>query len=292
MTRTHLASRHRGVDRWVRVGSAIATGALLLCGCSNASEVIGAPGGDVQSHVHGIGVDPTDGTVYVAAHEGLFELDESSSSLKLVAGRVQDFMGFTVVGPGEFLSSGHPGEGQDGPGVVGLIESNDNGDTWQTRSLSGEVDFHSIDVSGDTTYGLDAGNGTVMQTEDRREWTSVSLPVPVLDIAVDPATETIVATSESGVIASEDGGMSYSDRADSPVLSYVDWASGGSLYGVDPSGQVYVSSDLVTWQSGAALGGSPQAMTAVDDQEMYVALTDRVVVSRDGGATFTTLVDL
>ena len=93
-----------------------------------------------MEHIHGIGVDPEDGAVYAGTHYGLFRIVDGRATR--VADRVQDFMGFTVVGPEHFLASGHPGEGQGGPGSVGLIESDDAGETWQELSLSGEADFY------------------------------------------------------------------------------------------------------------------------------------------------------
>ena len=112
---------------------------LLVSGCSSGS---GAPESSsdgqgtasaAMEHIHGIGVDPKDGAVYAGTHYGLFRIVDGSATR--VADRVQDFMGFTVAGPGHFLASGHPGEGQDGPGAVGLISSNNAGQTWQALSL-------------------------------------------------------------------------------------------------------------------------------------------------------------
>ncbi|MEV6867400.1 hypothetical protein AB0M44_41215 [Streptosporangium subroseum] len=43
----------------------------------------------------------------VAGHYGLFQV-QSTDTAKRVVDRVQDHMGFTVVGPKTFLVSGHP----------------------------------------------------------------------------------------------------------------------------------------------------------------------------------------
>jgi len=100
------------------------------------------------AHVHGLGVDPQDGTLYAGTHHGLIRVPEQGEPTR-VADRVQDFMGFTVVGPRHYLASGHPGEGQGGPSSLGLIESTDGGQTWNSVSLAGEADFHVLE--GDTT---------------------------------------------------------------------------------------------------------------------------------------------
>jgi hypothetical protein len=60
------------------------------------------------AHLHGLGVDPADGTLYAGTHHGLIRLPDGGEAT-LVADRVQDFMGFTVAGPQHFLASGHPG---------------------------------------------------------------------------------------------------------------------------------------------------------------------------------------
>lgn len=78
--------------------------------------------GSGMAHVHALGVDPQDGTLYAGTHYGLFRVPEQGAAT-LVADRVQDFMGFTVIGPNHYLASGHPGEGQESPSSLGLIES-------------------------------------------------------------------------------------------------------------------------------------------------------------------------
>jgi hypothetical protein len=66
---------------------------------------------------------------------------------------------FTVTGPGQLLASGHPGQGQGGSSSVGLIESKDAGQTWRTRSLSGEADFHALEYLHDRVYRLSSMTG-------------------------------------------------------------------------------------------------------------------------------------
>jgi hypothetical protein len=59
-------------------------------------------------HVHGLGINPKDGALFVATHTGLFRAGEGEPKATRVADRFQDTMGFTVVGPNRFLGSGHP----------------------------------------------------------------------------------------------------------------------------------------------------------------------------------------
>lgn len=286
--------RHPGVlskpARRCATGLSLAL-ALTLSACSNGGGSSGEDPAALAGHVHGVGTDPGDGRLYVATHGGLFKLNEDRNSLELVAGRVQDFMGFTVTGPDTFLASGHPGEGDDGPAALGLIESIDAGMTWQTLSLAGEADFHSLESAGSSIYGLDSGSGAVMRSEDGVAWEQ-SMPAPLADLAVDKKNTRVVGTSESGLLLSTDGGVSFEPVENSPILLLVDWAPDGTLVGIDPAGQVYSSKDLKSWDQLAALGGPPQAFSAEDDGVVYVALEDSVGISRDGGGTFEKVVDL
>jgi hypothetical protein len=75
-------------------------------------------------HVHGLGVNPADDTLYIASHSGVYQVTQDGA-VERVADRYQDTMGFAVVGPGNFLASGHPD----------LIESNDAAKTWTALSL-------------------------------------------------------------------------------------------------------------------------------------------------------------
>ena len=107
----------------------------------------GGAGADTGvEHVHGLGVDPADGTLYVATHYGTFRVPADGPAQR-IGDSLQDTMGFTVVGADHFLGSGHPDqqgfdEGQ--PPLRGLIESTDGGETWEALALSGEVDFHAL----------------------------------------------------------------------------------------------------------------------------------------------------
>ena len=78
----------------------------LLAGCSNETPTEAPSADDTEvGHIHGLGIDPADGTLYVATHFGLFHVKDDHEPTR-VADRYQDTMAFTVVGPGHFLGSG------------------------------------------------------------------------------------------------------------------------------------------------------------------------------------------
>jgi hypothetical protein len=238
-------------------------------------------------HVHGVGVDPADGAVYAGSHYGLFRLTDDGDVEGPIADRVQDYMGFTVAGPGHFLASGHPGEGQGGPGALGLIESTDAGRTWTTRSLAGEADFHALEYRHGTVYGFNSMTGEFMVSTDLETW-ETRAALPMGDFAVDPDdADTIMATTEQGPALSTDGGRSFEPVDGAPFLILVSWAD-GALVGVDPEGVVYVGGDVpASFVRTGTLGGPPEALDAESATTIHAAAHGRLLRSEDGGKTFT-----
>lgn len=243
-----------------------------------------------MEHVHGIGVDPEDGAVYAGTHYGLFRIVDGRATR--VADRVQDFMGFTVAGPEHFLASGHPGEGQDGPGSVGLIESDDAGETWQQLSLSGEADFHALEYRHGCVYGLNSMTGQLLASTDMKSWDELSR-TPIADFAVSPQEpEVLIATTEQGLAHSTDGGRNFETVSSAPLMVFVSWAEDGTLAGVTPDGVVYTAADPAgAWSERGTLDGQPEALTAQSASEIYAAANGVVLLSSDGGRTFGTLLN-
>ena len=247
-----------------------------------------ASGADVEvAHVHGLGVDPADGTLYAGTHNGLIRFPEGGEP-SLVADRVQDFMGFTVAGPQHFLASGHPGPGQEGPSSLGLIESTDGGETWERLSLAGEADFHALEYRHGRVYGVNAMTGEFLVSDDKETWETRST-LPMADFAVSPDDpDLVVATTEQGLARSDDGGRSFAPVADAPLMQLVSWADDGSLVGVAPDGTVHASAgDGRPWEERGRLDGPPEALFAATGAEIYAAADGAIVRSADGGEEFT-----
>ncbi|MCX5275337.1 MULTISPECIES: F510_1955 family glycosylhydrolase [Streptomyces] len=262
--------------------------ALTLAACSATPDSPSAESSKTAvSHIHGLGIDPADQRLYVATHDGIFTPAQDGTAL-LIGDSKDDFMGFTVAKAGTFLASGHPAPGSGGPGNKGLIESTDSGKTWKTRSLAGEVDFHSLDYAHDTIYGYDSTNGLLRVSKDGTAWDDRAR-LKALDIAVSPADpDTVLATTADGIAKSTDGGRTFA-AGRQPVMAFISWAAPDALYGIDASGGLHRSADGgTTWQALAPVpGGAPQALTAVDAQLLLAATQDGVYESRDGGKTFT-----
>ncbi|MGH3458582.1 F510_1955 family glycosylhydrolase [Aeromicrobium sp.] len=269
-----------------RVLVTMSVAVVLLAGCQFAPDNLDHS--KDLAHIHGLGVDPADGGLYAASHNGLFKVTGKGEP-KQVAGRTQDFMGFTVVGPRHFLGSGHPGEGdEEQPPNLGLIESTDAGETWTSLSLSGKADFHAMEAKHDQVYGFDSQTGQIMVSDDKKSWDERAV-LPSADIAVSPGdADEILATTEQGVQRSTDGAKNFSTVAGSPTLIFIDWVSADRLVGVAPDGAVHVSDDGATsWSKGGAVAGEPEAILAHGTADVYVATGSAIYRSTDDGASFT-----
>ncbi|MGY2067637.1 F510_1955 family glycosylhydrolase [Blastococcus sp. SYSU DS0619] len=279
-----------------RRASAVVLPATLLVGCTaTPPEPEPGPGAAPSStpvavaagHVHGVGVDPGDGALLVATHDGLLRLPAGGDAVPV--GPVMDLMGFTVAGPGHFLASGHPGPDVDLPQPMGLIESTDGGRTWSPVSRQGESDFHALTASAAGVLGYD---GTLVRSSDGSTWEQLAIPAEPHTLTASPDGQLVLATTARGLLRSTDAGGTWAAVGGAPLLQVVDWADQGTgVAGVDPSGIVWTSSDAgATWQQGSELGSAPQAVTlaGTDDgaSRLAVATDTALVESVDGGRTF------
>ncbi|GAB7191696.1 hypothetical protein NUM3379_24040 [Kineococcus sp. NUM-3379] len=317
--RDHPAgARHPTAPRWARTGRST-TGrnvrlavcgvltAAALTGCAADSRVPGSPAGGSAasphggghagpgvsggahgvlpgSHVHGVGVNPGDGLVYLATHDGLFRYEDAGP---VRVGGSDDLMGFTIAGPDHFYASGHPGPGSDLPEPMGLVESTDAGRTWTPLSRQGRSDFHALTVSGAGVLGFD---GTLRASADGRTWQEVAVPAAPYSLAASPEGTTVLATTEEGPLRSGDGGRSWAPVAGAPLLLLVDWASGGTVVGLTPQGVTAVSTDAgATWELRGSTGDRPQALGASGEGELLrvdAVTTGALLTSTDGGRTY------
>lgn len=276
----------------------LGTGALAAC---FSPEETPAPAGASSAgtaitHVHAITRDTVNeggaeagagagaGTILLATHEGLFRLQDRELTQ---AGPFVDLMGFTVTPEGRYLASGHPGTGTDLPEPVGLIESTDQGETWEVLSRGGESDFHALAAGPNGVLGFD---GQLRASSDGRTWVTLEIPSAPAALAIAPGTGTILATTEDGVMRSDDDGATW-DTLDTPqLMSLVAWADDATIVGAGIDGRLLTSRDAgVNWTSSdqpvgeiTALGAST---TADDEIEALVVADTTVLRTTDGGNT-------
>ncbi|MEU0470257.1 F510_1955 family glycosylhydrolase [Amycolatopsis sp. NPDC006131] len=272
------------------LGTSLVVAALAVlsaCAAGGQQANDNPSGADARlAHVHGLGVDPADGTLYAASHYGVFRVPEAGEPQR-VGERQQDTMGFTVVGPRQFLGSGHPDPDEDLPNHLGLIASTDAGQSWQLLSLAGEADFHALEAEHGRVYGYDSQSRQLMVSADRTSWDRRAR-LALADFAVDPANgETLLATTQNGLARSVDGGRTFTAIPGAPRLLLVDWPAEDGLFGAGADGSVYTSQDGgTTWSRVGEVPGAPQALTATGQADVYLATETGIHASRDGGRTF------
>ena len=132
----------------------------------------------------------------------------------------------------------------------------------------------------------------MVSDDDGRNWETRST-LDLRDLVVSPDDpDILLATTEAGLMRSEDGGRAWTQVAGTPALAVLAWASPESMYGVTPDGVVQHSVDGGgTWAARGVVSGEPEALvvSVLDDAEnLFVAVSERgILASKDGGATFT-----
>ena len=269
---------------------------LLLGGCGGdpmieAQRVQDQDPGAV--HVHGLGVNPADGALFVATHTGLFRAARDERHVRRVGGRYQDTMGLTIVGPDRFLGSGHPDLREKLPPFLGLIESRDAGQSWRAVSLLGKVDFHVLEARGTRIYGYGSDYESrtarfLTSADGGRRWVRRKTPEPLISLAIAPSTSRrIIASGERRVFRSDDAGRSWR-VLDAPDSGLVAWNTDG-VFVVGNDGRVWrAKHDGRSWQEAGSVGEQPAAFDTGAPRELLVALHDGTIKrSTDAGNSWT-----
>lgn len=236
----------------------------------------------MAEHVHNLAYDG--GRLLIGTHQGLWA-QASGQEPDQVSRDSFDVMGFTRADD-RWLASGHPGPGMDAPADLGLLQSTDQGRTWDEVSLGGEVDFHRLVTSRAVVVGVNAHDGRLLRSDDGgQSWADLGTP-GLYDVVIGPADPSLlVGTTPDGPVRSTDGGASFTPVSEAPLLALLAW-SGGTIYGIDVDGTVYASTDAgATWGRRGAVSQQPAALAA-DGDRIAALVGNRIMESSDGGATF------
>ncbi|MBN9492852.1 exo-alpha-sialidase [bacterium] len=264
----------------------LAAAVLTACaddGSNNTAFETGGPenGPPELVHVHGLGVNPANNMLYVATHNGLYRLNEGVP--ELVGGRYWDVMGFTVRGPDNFIGGGHPSlnEIREGryPPLLGFIETNDGGASWEILAMRGEADLHAFAVDGDAIYAVDSTSGRVLASSDGRSWEARS-GVRALSLAAKEDGR-ILATTEVGLLESTDGARTWTAPAGAPPVLLVASQPGTVTWGVSSDGGVFRDGGEAGWQRVGSVAGRPEAFGASADR-LFAATGEGIFESSDG----------
>lgn len=281
------------------VPAVVVVALVALSGCGREGAAERPPRGAAKLadpgpvHVHGLGVNPRDGALFVATHTGLFRAPRGEERAERVADRYQDTMGFTVTGADEFLGSGHPDGRENLPPFLGLIRSRDAGKTWQQVSLAGKVDFHVLEAAGTRVYGFgsdfETGDARFLASEDGgRSWRRLRPPaVVVQSLAIHPSDpDRLALASGTDLFVSSDAGRRW--RKTGGPAGLLAWTDDGA-FAADATGAVWRGEPGDDdWERAGNLGGGVAAFEPAADGSLYAALHDGAIkASRDGGRTWT-----
>lgn len=223
------------------------------------------------THVHGLVVD-AEGAVRAGTHEGVRVITEGGDVTAV--GPVDDLMGMTgQPGTMRLISSGHPGRGSQFPNPVGLIRSDDGGQTWEPVSLTGEIDFHALATTGDDVVGFDGVTGILTSNDTGTTWQQ-GAPMAALSLAM--IGDQVWATTPEGVMHSTDRAATFNPLPDAPTLWQISAGIDNSLWGVDIDGLAWRSTDGLTWTKHKRLPAI-EAIAALDYDTAY-AINDTALV--------------
>ncbi|MGB5934486.1 MAG: exo-alpha-sialidase [Ornithinimicrobium sp.] len=207
--------------------------------------------------MHAIERNAPDGNVLLATHDGLWSAE--GKDLSQVGPQI-DLMGFSVLRAGTYRASGHPGPGLGLDEPAGLIETRDAGQTWSGLSRGGESDFHLLEANEKVTVGFD---GVLRSSTDGTSWQDQSPPDGLVDLALQPTGQDLLATASEGLLISTDLGVHWDLVPAAPPLVLLDWVDTTTAVGISNEGEVYVSTDAgFTWQERDQLDSGIQAMSA------------------------------
>lgn len=206
--------------RWLWSGAAVAA----VAGVAGAGWLVATSGGpepdaavEEFTHVHGVAVPEwSSDQPFLATHEGLISM-AADEEWRLVSEESHDFMGFSAhpTEEGRLYSSGHPAPGSGLTNPLGFMVSEDGGQTWEVRSLEGEVDFHAMTVGGggEVVYGWD--RALYRSTDEGHTWEQVDAPLlaqaeGAAALAGHPEDpDEVWAGTQTGLLRSGDGGQSW-----------------------------------------------------------------------------------
>lgn len=260
----------------LRATGLVALLTLSLTGCAAAAPpTTGADhAATVTAHVHAIVPAPDGDGFLLGTHEGIYTATAGGDIGTRVGGDDFDVMGLTVLGD-DLIASGHPGRNTPselGDPNLGVIRSQDGGETWAPVAFTGEKDFHALTAGpDDTLYGQDASSNVLLTSTDAGStWTATGGELLAFGLAVD-ANDRVIAVTPDGPQVSTDRGATFSPLPDAPRLILIAASPDHqSLIGVDNNETIWTSTGGADWQDIGTVHGPPQAITITDDGVVLV----------------------
>lgn len=217
------------------------------------------------SHVHGAVVD--EGSLLVGTHDGLHRVDLSSGTSTRVGTSQDDLMAFAGEASGLLVSSGHPGPGSSLPNPLGFMTSRDGGVNWESVSLLGEVDFHSLAVRGEDIVGWDTQGPLRWSKDEGRTWVDGPMVLPTSVVWF--SDRIWMATTDLGLVTWLPGEQGLK-TLDVPTVFLAAASSGDALWRIDNDGSVHHTRDGEEWTDVGSVR-SVEAFAAQSNQAFVVS---------------------
>jgi len=221
--------------------------------------------------------------IILGTHEGLYQY-LSEKSVKRINPERFDVMGLAVSSRG-FFASGHPGPGSKLKEPVGLLFTPKQGGKWQEVSLSGIVDFHTLETVGSEIYGADSGSGELMYSSNGgKSWTKRETNT-FIDIAPNPNRKASVVVIKNGKLYQSVDALKTVNEIKTPfIVESIDWnkdslvaTSGKDLYQSKNSGK--------SWKKLVSMSNTISSITQSDKLIAFV-MGGAIYASKDAGKSF------
>lgn len=262
----------------------IAALALLLAGCTSHSNAQLSPAAGVTSptltldpavdHVHGAVVKGD--RLLLGTHTGLVAVDLSSGATSRVGSAQDDFMGLAALDT-SLVASGHPDSGSTLPDPLGLLRSDDGGQTWRPVSLTGEVDFHGIATDGARIAGIGTEDGVLISADQGSTWQATG----VMDAASIAwfLGELWIATP-GGLTVWRDGSLVSPPALQQNSVALAAASDGSVLWAVFPDGSVQSTTNGSGWVRHGTVSAL-EALAATADAAYSITAGSVTVIPRD-----------
>lgn len=258
-------------------GIIVAALSATLIGCTSSDENSPAEL-PVIEHVHGIVQNPNSDDVLIASHNGIFSIAPDGTATGPVGDYDFDAMGFTEL-DGILFASGHPGletPTELGSPNLGIIRSDDLGETWTPVSLTNVEDFHVLTSGPDGfLYGIGSSSPNIVVSRDEGLTWEPQGAISAVALAI--SDRGMYAATEQGVQVSTDNGSSFSVLSEAPFLYQLAATPSGVIIGVDVDGYLWSLPLEGDWTKGEQVSGQVQAL-GVSDSELPILVDDRGVV--------------
>jgi photosystem II stability/assembly factor-like uncharacterized protein len=221
--------------------------------------------------------------IILGTHEGLYQY-LSEKSVKRINPERFDVMGLAISEKG-FFASGHPGPGSKLKEPVGLLFTPKQAGKWQEVSLSGVVDFHTLETVGSEIYGADSSSGELMYSGNGGKSWSKRGANTFMDIAPNPNRKASVMVIKNGKLLQSSDALKNVKEIKTPfVVESIDWVK-GSLIGSSGKDLYQSKNSGKSWKKLVSMSSAISSVTQ-SSQLIAFVMGGAIYSSNDAGKSF------